>query len=180
MPSAARKSTWSAGVADATLYEAAGGMRPAHAIFATSWPTAYVVRSTPTPGARFYLVQDYEPMFYPAGTLYALAEESYRLGLYGLCNTEHMRRLYDEIENPLVRVLARMEDIGVPRALVPTMIREINRIAAEDVDGAEALVDVPEREQGTAPCSGRRSRVFSRDGHAHLEGVVGHRGPAAW
>ena len=26
-------------------------------------------------------------MFYPAGSLYALAEESYRLGLYGLCNT---------------------------------------------------------------------------------------------
>ncbi len=34
-------------------------------------------------------------MFYPAGTLYALAEESYRLGLYGLCNTEHMLHLYE-------------------------------------------------------------------------------------
>ena len=37
------------------------------------------------------MIQDFEPMFYPAGTLYALAEESYRLGLYGICNTEHMR-----------------------------------------------------------------------------------------
>ena len=31
-------------------------------------------------------------MFYPAGTLYALAEETYRLGLYGLCNTEQPAR----------------------------------------------------------------------------------------
>ena len=45
---------------------------------------------------KFYLIQDFEPMFYPAGTLYALAEESYRLGLYGLCNTEHMRELYEQ------------------------------------------------------------------------------------
>ena len=35
-------------------------------------------------------------MFYPAGTLYALAEESYRLGLYGLCNTDNMRKIYAE------------------------------------------------------------------------------------
>jgi glycosyltransferase involved in cell wall biosynthesis len=34
-------------------------------------------------------------MFYPAGTLYGLAEESYRLGLYGICNTEHMLDLYE-------------------------------------------------------------------------------------
>ena len=42
------------------------------------------------------MIQDFEPMFYPAGTLYALAEESYRLGLYGLCNTDHMLRLYEQ------------------------------------------------------------------------------------
>ena len=35
-------------------------------------------------------------MFYPAGTLYALAEESYRLGLYGLCNTDHLCELYEQ------------------------------------------------------------------------------------
>ncbi|MGZ4758683.1 MAG: rhamnosyltransferase WsaF family glycosyltransferase [Acidimicrobiales bacterium] len=68
----------------AEVHDVAGGMRPAHAIFATSWPTAYVVRSTPTPGARFYLVQDYEPMFYPAGSNAALAEETYRFGFHGL------------------------------------------------------------------------------------------------
>jgi glycosyltransferase involved in cell wall biosynthesis len=43
---------------------------------------------------KFYLIQDYEPMFYPASTLYALAEETYRLGLYGLCNTDNLRKIY--------------------------------------------------------------------------------------
>jgi glycosyltransferase involved in cell wall biosynthesis len=34
-------------------------------------------------------------MFYPAGTQYALAEEGYRLGLYGLCNTDNLLDIYE-------------------------------------------------------------------------------------
>src|SRR5262249_18212125 len=62
---------------------------------ATLWATAYSVAQFTGAPRRFYMIQDFEPMFYPAGTLYALAEESYRLGLYGICNTEHMRQLYE-------------------------------------------------------------------------------------
>jgi O-antigen biosynthesis protein len=61
---------------------------------ATLWVTAFAVakhRGTPR---KFYLVQDYEPMFYPAGTQFALAEESYRLGLYGLSNTDNLTKVY--------------------------------------------------------------------------------------
>jgi GT2 family glycosyltransferase/glycosyltransferase involved in cell wall biosynthesis/predicted SAM-dependent methyltransferase len=61
---------------------------------ATLWATAYSVAQFDGARRKFYMIQDFEPMFYPAGTLYALAEESYRLGLYGLCNTEHMLALY--------------------------------------------------------------------------------------
>ena len=61
---------------------------------ATLWATAYAVAKAPVGQRRFYLIQDFEPLFYPAGTLYALAEESYRLGLYGLCNTRHLLDLY--------------------------------------------------------------------------------------
>jgi glycosyltransferase involved in cell wall biosynthesis len=68
---------------------------PADAAVATLWATAYSVAQFPHALRKFYLIQDFEPMFYPAGTLYALAEESYRLGLYGVCNTEHMLRLYE-------------------------------------------------------------------------------------
>jgi GT2 family glycosyltransferase/glycosyltransferase involved in cell wall biosynthesis len=61
---------------------------------ATLWVTAFALAHSPNMRRKFYLIQDYEPMFYPASTLYALAEETYRLGLYGLCNTDNMRRIY--------------------------------------------------------------------------------------
>ncbi len=67
---------------------------PADAAVATMWTTAYFAARTPAQRRRFYLIQDFEPMFYPAGTLYALAEHSYRLGLYGLCNTGHLADIY--------------------------------------------------------------------------------------
>ena len=67
---------------------------PADAAIATMWTTAYFAARTPGQVRRFYLIQDYEPMFYPAGTLHALAEHTYRMGLYGLCNTAHLADIY--------------------------------------------------------------------------------------
>jgi GT2 family glycosyltransferase/glycosyltransferase involved in cell wall biosynthesis len=87
------------GLADAPLVFAPLGtplehVPPADAAIATMWYTAYAVASAPDQARRFYLIQDFEPGFYPAGTMYALAEESYRLGLYGICNTEPMATMY--------------------------------------------------------------------------------------
>ncbi|MGN7190852.1 glycosyltransferase [Curtobacterium sp. MCBA15_004] len=66
----------------------------ADAAIATLWLTAmHVARSDSAP-RKFYLMQDYEPAFYPASSMFAMAEESYRLGLYGICNTESMHRIY--------------------------------------------------------------------------------------
>ncbi len=67
---------------------------PADVAMATAWTTTYAVARAPEQARRFYLIQDYEPMFHPSGTLHALAEHSYRLGLYGLCNTGHLADLY--------------------------------------------------------------------------------------
>jgi O-antigen biosynthesis protein len=61
---------------------------------ATLWVTAFALAHSPNMRRKFYLIQDYEPMFYPASTLYALAEETYKLGLYGLCNTDNLRQIY--------------------------------------------------------------------------------------
>ncbi|WP_259460349.1 rhamnosyltransferase WsaF family glycosyltransferase [Pseudarthrobacter phenanthrenivorans] len=49
---------------------------------ASSWETAHVLasRGASAPMHRFYFVQDYEPFFYPRGSLYSLAEDSYRFG----------------------------------------------------------------------------------------------------
>ncbi|WP_415855295.1 glycosyltransferase family 1 protein [Sinomonas sp. G460-2] len=52
------------------------------AVVASSWETAHVsVRRGQAPTRAFYFIQDYEPYFHPRGSLYSLAEDSYRLGL---------------------------------------------------------------------------------------------------
>jgi glycosyltransferase involved in cell wall biosynthesis len=63
---------------------ARAGIEDAHAIFATAWETAYPVLASPARGKRFYLVQDFEPSFYAAGSLSLLAEATYRFGFYGV------------------------------------------------------------------------------------------------
>lgn len=68
----------------AEIRSAADGIEDAHAIFATSWETAYPVLSSPARGTRFYLVQDFEPRFYAAGSNALLAEATYRFGFHGL------------------------------------------------------------------------------------------------
>jgi GT2 family glycosyltransferase/glycosyltransferase involved in cell wall biosynthesis len=73
---------------------ALAGVPPSDAAVATLWTTAYDLARWPGARRKFYMIQDFEPLFYPGGTLYALAEESYRLGLYGLCNTQHLGDIY--------------------------------------------------------------------------------------
>lgn len=76
--------------------EAIASIPPADASVATLWLTAAHLAKAPHHGRKFYLMQDYEPAFYPASSMFALAEETYRLGLYGICNTASMHRIYTE------------------------------------------------------------------------------------
>jgi O-antigen biosynthesis protein len=66
----------------ADVRDLADGIEDAHAIFATAWETAYPVLASPARGQRFYLVQDFEPSFYPAGSASLLAEATYRFGFH--------------------------------------------------------------------------------------------------
>lgn len=68
----------------AEIRDAADGIQDAHAVFATAWETAYPVLASSARGVRFYLVQDFEPSFYPAGSKSLLAEATYRFGFYGV------------------------------------------------------------------------------------------------
>lgn len=68
----------------AEVLDVRSGMAAADAMFATSWPTAHVVARAGTPGAKFYLVQDFEPSFYGTGSERILAENTYRFGLHGI------------------------------------------------------------------------------------------------
>ncbi|MGH2678510.1 MAG: glycosyltransferase family 4 protein, partial [Actinomycetota bacterium] len=88
------------GLSDADVLVVGGGSEveevpQADATIATFWPTAYAVARTRYPGRRFYFVQDFEPMFYPGGTVYALAEETYRMGLYGIAGSPTLAATYE-------------------------------------------------------------------------------------
>jgi glycosyltransferase involved in cell wall biosynthesis len=81
----------------AEVRDAAAGIEDAHAIFATGWETAYPILASPARGKRFYLVQDFEPAFYPAGSASLLAEATYRFGFHGITAGRWLaRRLSDE------------------------------------------------------------------------------------
>ena len=68
----------------AEVRDLAAGIDDSHAIFATSWDTAYPVLASPAKGARCYFIQDFEPSFYPAGSTALLAEATYRFGFHGV------------------------------------------------------------------------------------------------
>jgi glycosyltransferase involved in cell wall biosynthesis len=83
----------------AEVRDVAAGIDDAHAIFATSWDTAYPVLASPARGARLYFVQDFEPWFQAAGSEALMAEATYRFGFHGVTAgrwlAELLRRDYD-------------------------------------------------------------------------------------
>jgi glycosyltransferase involved in cell wall biosynthesis len=66
----------------------------------TIWHSAYALARFNATHAKYYFVQDYEPLFYPAGTMYALAEATYRFGFAGLVNTPGLESIYASYGNP--------------------------------------------------------------------------------
>ncbi|MGH2655660.1 MAG: glycosyltransferase [Actinomycetota bacterium] len=89
------------GLADVPIHVAPGGaagvlatVPRSDAAIATLWVTAYPMVEWRAADRFFYFVQDFEPMFYPAGAMYALAEETYRMGLYGIANTPPLQEIY--------------------------------------------------------------------------------------
>ncbi len=69
---------------------------PADYSFATLWTTAYVLQKVRNTGLKFYFIQDWEPLFYPAGSTSAQVDLTYDFGFYGIANTRTLRRLYEE------------------------------------------------------------------------------------
>ncbi len=57
-------------------------VRDYDAIFATEWDTAEFVKQTDVK-KKFYFIQDFEPWFFPMGTDYIRAENTYRFGFEG-------------------------------------------------------------------------------------------------
>ena len=55
--------------------------------FATIWMSAYLLLKYSKTKHKYYFIQDYEPLFYEGGSMYALAESTYRFGFTGIVNT---------------------------------------------------------------------------------------------
>lgn len=67
------------------------------AVFASDWETAYAVHNFEGKAKRFYFTQDFEPAFYPWGSDFVLAENTYRLGLHGISAGRWLaRKLQDD------------------------------------------------------------------------------------
>lgn len=61
---------------------------------ASLWTTAYVLLKVKNTGYKFYIIQDFEPLFYPAGSTYSQAELTYSFGFYGIANTLSLKDIY--------------------------------------------------------------------------------------
>ena len=59
-------------------------IEPCEYLVATGWQTAYWVSKYKDTLNRLYFVQDFEPEFFPQGSEYSFAENTYRLGLVGI------------------------------------------------------------------------------------------------
>jgi GT2 family glycosyltransferase/glycosyltransferase involved in cell wall biosynthesis len=65
------------------------------ACIATLWTTAFPALKYQQTKRKFYFIQDYEPLFYRAGSGSALAEATYQFGFYGITNTISLRHSYE-------------------------------------------------------------------------------------
>jgi glycosyltransferase involved in cell wall biosynthesis len=71
-------------------------VEPTDVGIATLWSTAYFLLQFNTTKRKFYFLQDYEPLFYPAGSTYAQVETTYRFGFYCIANTPSIKTIYEK------------------------------------------------------------------------------------
>jgi len=71
----------------------------ADASICSFWTTAYYLLRFTLTKRKFYFIQDYEPLFYPAGSTYGQTETTYKFGFYGITNTLGLRKIYENQYN---------------------------------------------------------------------------------
>lgn len=64
--------------------------------FCSSWPTAYLLARYNDCKAKFYFMQDYESLFYPAGSLQGTIEQTYRFGFHCIANSLGIAEKYKQ------------------------------------------------------------------------------------
>jgi glycosyltransferase involved in cell wall biosynthesis len=77
----------------------------------TMWISAYAMARFNATDQKYYMVQDYEPAFYPAGSLSALAEATYRMGFAGIVNTPGLAEVFRAYGGPAHSFLPSVEPV---------------------------------------------------------------------
>lgn len=76
-----------------------GSIGRSDAVILTYWATAYLIEDAVNTSQVFYFVQDWEPFFFPMGTQYLRAEQTYKMGFpcitLGPWLTERLRSWYN-------------------------------------------------------------------------------------
>lgn len=65
------------------------------AAIATTWQSAYFVKKFSKSKEKFYFMQDYESLFYPAGTLSLQANYTYSFGFHGITGGTWLKERYE-------------------------------------------------------------------------------------
>lgn len=60
----------------------------------TLWITAFELAKFNRCKQKYYLMQDYEALFYPSGSVSALVDETYKFGFYGITNSARLAEIY--------------------------------------------------------------------------------------
>ncbi|HWI31342.1 MAG TPA: glycosyltransferase family 1 protein [Microbacterium sp.] len=77
----------------ASIRDAKDGIADVDACVASGWETAHILaRRGTSPMRRLYFIQDFEPYFYARGSMYSLAEDTYRFGLRNIALGEMVAR----------------------------------------------------------------------------------------
>jgi len=90
------------GLADSPVTPASAPLQAADAAIATAWPSAFPLARFNDTAAKFFLVQDHEPSFYPAGSASAVLEQAAHLGVPGIVNTPGLADVYRAYGNMAV------------------------------------------------------------------------------
>ncbi|MGC8622105.1 MAG: glycosyltransferase [Caldisphaera sp.] len=103
------------------VYSVDSGNIPACDIaFATTWISAYFVLHFPNAKARYYFIQDYEPLFYPAGSLFAVAEATYKFKFPAITYGTWLKNIYEKKYNgTAVAFMPCADEIFYPNKTAP-------------------------------------------------------------
>ncbi len=105
---------------EASFEPAGAAPRDCDAAIATTWESVFALARFQATRGKFFLVQDWEPDFHPAGAASAMLGEAARLGIPGLVNTPGLAEAYRAQGSPAMAftpaVDPRYTPPGRPRA----------------------------------------------------------------